>query len=370
MTAVMTIADYLRELDRHLHVGLETRVRLLEEARDHLEEDVGRLEAQGLSTQDAVRTAIRRFGSPEEVAARVRPELGGLSAEAAEGLLGRLQRHLERAPVRTYLAMAGVVMVANAALGLRLVRHYHVHLLQTRYFAWPATELGLIAGNALRDWVSRRGRPPMQRRLRLRAWDTAHPSARMALILGPLSLLSLEGLSGSGLQQLAELAGIPLAWTALAVMIALAWHRSRTGWPRRLTALQMGLIFLPVVSTLGVAVVSILGVVLTGELHGLRPKSIGFQAVVSIVGLLPVLALAHALRSQATGLRPARGRLVLAVLAIPGVMVALESQPGHSISVLWRGAAVGGGVSVLTFALLLALHGRRAVRDRLSAGRQ
>ncbi|HZU72664.1 MAG TPA: permease prefix domain 1-containing protein, partial [Acidimicrobiales bacterium] len=204
MSAVASIASYLRDLDAHLHVGTETRLRLLEEVREHLEQDVGRLEAEGLSPEEALEAAIARFGTPHEVAARVRPEVAGLGTDAADGLGGRLERALERAPLRTYLSIAAVILAANVAIGAWAAHHYHLHHLRTRALAWPAAEVGLVAAFGLRDLLSRRG-GEADRRRRLRAWDASHPVSRWALILLPLSLVNLVALSGPGLRQLRQL---------------------------------------------------------------------------------------------------------------------------------------------------------------------
>src|SRR5687767_9441513 len=62
------IDDYLEQLARELRRRGATDARLIDEAKDHLADDVERRLQQGADEADARRQAIARFGPPEIVA--------------------------------------------------------------------------------------------------------------------------------------------------------------------------------------------------------------------------------------------------------------------------------------------------------------
>jgi len=68
------IDDYLRQLQRLLHVRGRIRRRLLSECRDHL---------QDASAQHGPEEAIRRFGAPQEIAASLSTEVAAHRAQHA-----------------------------------------------------------------------------------------------------------------------------------------------------------------------------------------------------------------------------------------------------------------------------------------------
>jgi len=362
MSTVASIASYLRDLDAHLHVGTETRLRLLEEVREHLEQDVGRLEAQGLSPDQALEAAIARFGTPLEVAARVRPEVAGLGTGVADGLSGRLGRALERAPLRTYFSMAAAILAANVAIGAWGAHHYHLHHLRTRVLAWPAAEVGLVAAFGLRDLLSRRG-GEADRRGRLRAWDASHRVSLWALILVPISVVNLVAVSGPGLHQLRQLAGFGLM---PATTLLMAWMVKGRLKPRHATDLAaLYRLVLPL------AIVALLSTIIVLGWHALS-LSIAGAILIPFVAL-PLLATAffRAMKAGSQGFSRVRRRRLLALMpcwmALMASGAALTSS-GRQRQVELLTAAVLGVIGAMLFGLVLAIQDRRNIRDRLATG--
>jgi hypothetical protein len=68
MTASDPIADYLARFDELLHVQKSQRQRIVDEARDHLEDAAARWRDQGSTPIDAARHAVADFGRAEHLA--------------------------------------------------------------------------------------------------------------------------------------------------------------------------------------------------------------------------------------------------------------------------------------------------------------
>jgi hypothetical protein len=121
------IEDYLAQLARELHRRGARDARLIDEARDHLADDIERRVEQGLAGADAQREAIARFGQPEIVAKaavseRYRaPDGIALALAALVGIAVATVDVWTRG--RHQLAVAGVLTVAAAMFGAIAPRH-------------------------------------------------------------------------------------------------------------------------------------------------------------------------------------------------------------------------------------------------------
>ena len=147
----------LRELERELPIPMPERVRILRELEHDLEGLRSRLEAQGLTAEEA-RTRALEVLAPDGATLR---ELGRLHLPLYLRLTHGLRGDHVRIAERAALAVAAGTVVALEArllLGTQLLR-------TPSSFIWPVLALGAllfaaVAGKAFEVWVRRDHRAP------------------------------------------------------------------------------------------------------------------------------------------------------------------------------------------------------------------
>jgi len=156
----MTVAGYLRQLRLELTARGVADSRILDEARDHLEDAVAEELGHGRRLDDAEREALARFGAPQIVAAgfprgrgrmldRLLASVSGLNIAATLWLSGSL---LVLAPARANHArwfLAGAVILTHGSLTLAATAaEYPSERLRTTLAAGAAVLLALAAASA------------------------------------------------------------------------------------------------------------------------------------------------------------------------------------------------------------------------------
>src|SRR5262245_16403080 len=106
------ISEFLSQLRIELHLGRGQSDRVIAETEDHLVELAHRLRSGGLSSEEAARGAIARFGKAEEIAKCFRTEL------AKEGVMQSMITN--RLTVLAILVLLGTVAVVLTVVGTAL----------------------------------------------------------------------------------------------------------------------------------------------------------------------------------------------------------------------------------------------------------
>lgn len=177
-----TIEAFLEEFEGALALSGRRRLRVLDEARDHLVEAKERGIRDGLDPQSAEAGAIEAFGDPTEIAARFEP-----------GLLARLSVAVDR-----YDRWHAVHPTAGITLAL-------VPMALVIAVAWsPEAALAFFPMWAILVWIGQqlRERQEPGYRHRLWGWKQEHPTTyQVATNLGGVlawaTCLALEALAGA-----------------------------------------------------------------------------------------------------------------------------------------------------------------------------
>jgi len=209
--------QYARSLVGVLDLSAADKERIRDEAVAHMEDEAGRLMADGKSRDEAEQLAVAAFGKSDAIAALVDEAL------AAKQLRHRKARTLKAACIMWGLLLLAVAMGAANGL-LRVV------LPQAMWRALPQfTEVGLFT--------------VMLVALALIAWrlsgtpGRAAAAAGIAVTVAYLAVVTLDAGIEKWISTLTHSAGIshlrmdivvPLAWTALVTIAALALGRR---WP-------------------------------------------------------------------------------------------------------------------------------------------